>query len=185
MRNLLDIIMQVLNENEQLFEVDFNFKDGLTYSQMPAQILDAYRQNKAIGVAFVKADGSVRAMAFRRYLRAYSRSTKEKSEKELNVLQNNNLFQVYDTNLYIKNLKQFDGDEGMSAAKSYRRFHLNSVLVFVLKGVLYDFREKNKIKERYGDQVYNSLTKGMFNAIKSEENAGDNLNVDNDQPNYA
>lgn len=179
--NIKEIIRQIINENLNIFEAP-DFREGLTYDQLPPQIIDAYKANKAVGVAFVKSDGSVREMAFRRYLKAYIGSTRVKSEKEMNVLQNNNLFQVYDTNVYISNLREL-GDKEKASAKSYRRFYLQEVLAFILKGQVYDFREKNKIKERYGENVYMSLTKSMVSALKSQEIAGDNIPIEEEPEN--
>ena len=69
-------------------------EDFLRYSDLPTEFLNNFRKNITSSVAFVKKDGSVRTMAFRKRLLSYSelRSTDPKSEKETNILPNNNMF---------------------------------------------------------------------------------------------
>ena len=144
----------------------------LTYDTLPQEIINAFRKNITTSVAFVKKDGSVRHMAFRRNLKAYIASDREKTEKQINVLQNNNLFQVYDTNVYIKALKA-TGDPEQAAKESYRRFALDKVLAFLCRGNVYDMREENNIIERYGPEVYEQLTPAMIRSMQADENEAD------------
>lgn len=145
---------------------DFD-RSMLTYDKIPSEVIDNFNKNITISVAFVKKDGSIRHMAFRKRLNAYIKSDSPKTELQSNILQNNNLLQVYDTNLYIKSKK--DGNSDSDAARSsYRRVTLDNVLGFLTGGKFYDTRGINKILERYGEDVYNSLTKNMKVAMQNE-----------------
>ena len=90
----------------------------LTFDTLPDKVKDNYKRNITSSVAFVKADGTVRHIAFRRNLNSYIASDKPKSEKQVNVQANNNLLLVVDTNAYIKALKGSNGDKA-AAAKKY------------------------------------------------------------------
>jgi hypothetical protein len=144
---------------------------GLTYDELPEKVKDYFRRNITMSVAFVKKDGSVRHMAFRRNLKSYEKSDKEKSEKQSNVLINNNLMNVYDTNSFIR-LKRETGDAAQAAKGSFRNFKLDNVLAFLVGGQLFDMRDQNQIKERFGEEVYASLTPSMISSLKSDEAKG-------------
>jgi hypothetical protein len=145
-------------------------EDFLRYSDLPAEFLNNFRKNITCSVAFVKKDNSVRTMAFRKRLLSYNelRSTDSKSEKETNILPNNNMFRGYDVNLYNKALSEYNGDSAKASAKAYRQFYLDNVLAIMSGGKVYDFREKNKVMERFGPEVYNSLTSSMINTLKND-----------------
>jgi hypothetical protein len=145
-------------------------EDFLRYSDLPTEFLNNFRKNITSSVAFVKKDGSVRTMAFRKRLLSYSelRSTDPKSEKETNILPNNNMFRGYDVNLYNKALVEYNGDSVKASAKAYRQFFLDNVLAIMSGGKVYDFREKNKVMERFGPDVYNTLSSSMINALKND-----------------
>ncbi len=139
----------------------------LTFDGLPDCVKEKYKNNITMSVAFVKKDGSVRHMAFRRNLLKYEKSEAEKTEKQMNVLRNNNLFLVYDVNLFIKAKKEL-GDDAEAAKKCYRRIKLDSIMGFLCGGKFYDMRDQNKIKERFGDEVYDQLTQSMINKMKSD-----------------
>jgi len=153
------------------------YREGeLTYDTLPSEIRNAIDNNQTVGVAYVKKDGSVRHMAFRRYLNAYQHSTKEKSVKQLMAPIVHNQMRVYDTNLYIKNLRGM-GDPKKAAGSSYRIITLHEVLGFFHGGKFYDMREKNNIREKYGNNIYSQITKNMLNALNSEiKNTDININ---------
>jgi len=163
---VIDIVKMLVEEVLSEMPRDFD-ENMLTFDKIPKQILDNYYKNITISVAFVKKDGSIRHMAFRKKLNAYIRSTNEKTELQSNILQNNNLLQVYDTNLFIKAKKE-GKDPNMAARSSFRRVTMDNVLGFLTGGKFYDARGINKIKERYGEDVYNSLTPGMKKAMLKE-----------------
>ena len=144
---------------------------GLTFDELPQIIKDYFRRNITMSVAFVKKDGSVRHMAFRRNLKSYEGSDKEKTEKQSSVLINNNLMNVYDTNKFIQ-LKRETGDVAQAAKGSFRNFRLDNVLAFSVGGKIFDFRDQNQIKERFGEEVYASLTPSMISSLKSDEERG-------------
>lgn len=141
----------------------------LSFNTLPPKVKEYFRRNITISVAFVKSDNvTVRHMAFRRNLKAYVKSDAEKTEKQANMLQNNNLMLVYDTNLYIKAYVE-TGDKEKAAKSSFRNFKLQNVLGFLCGGEFFDMREENHIKERFGEEVYQQLTKNMVYAMKAEE----------------
>lgn len=144
----------------------------LTYESLPGKVKEYFKRNITVSVAFVKKDGSVRHMAFRRSLKAYEKSDKEKTDAQMNVLKNNNLMNVYDTNVYIKTKKE-TGDPALAAKSSFRNFKLENVLAFLCGGEVFDMRDNNKIKERFGEEVYNSLTSNMVSALEKDEAEGE------------
>lgn len=155
-------------------DLDETIEGGLTFDQLPECVKDNFKRNITISVAFVKKDGTVRHMAFRRNLAAYVASDKPKTDAQLNMLSSNNLMNVYDTNSYIKTLKA-SGDAAFAAKGSFRNFKLDNVLAFMCGGKVYDMREQNQIKDRFGEGVYNELTKNMVSALASDEAAGQDL----------
>ena len=161
-------------------------EDFLRYSDLPQDFLNNFRKNITSSVAFVKKDGSVRTMAFRKRLLSYNelRSADPKSEKETNILPNNNMFRGYDVNLYNKALAEYGGDSVKASAKSYRQFFLDNVLAIMSGGKVYDFREKNQIMERFGPQVYNSLSPSMINALKTDIQSAESESGETLQENF-
>jgi hypothetical protein len=160
-------------DEQELYE-EKEFENMLTYDKLPEKVKDYFRRNITISVAFVKTNGAIRHMAFRRNLKSYVKSDAEKTEKQINKLQNNNLMLVYDTNIYIKELAQLrasgaENPEEKAAKKSFRNFRLNNVLGFLCGGEFFDFREDNQILERYGEETYDALTKNMVKAMHREE----------------
>jgi len=145
---------------------------GLTYADLPECVKTNFQRNITVSVAFVKKDGTVRHMAFRRNLSSYVASDAPKSDAQTNMLINNNLMNVYDTNSYIKKLKE-TGDATLAAKGSFRNIRLDNVLAFMCGGKVYDMRERNQALERFGDAVYNSLTKNMVSAMAQETAATD------------
>lgn len=142
----------------------------LTFDTLPDKVKDNYKRNITSSVAFVKADGTVRHIAFRRNLNSYIASDKPKSEKQANVQANNNLLLVVDTNAYIKALKGSNGDKAAAAKKAWRNIKLGEVLAFMASGEVFDMREENNILERYGEEIYSQLTPNMKAALMSDIN---------------
>jgi len=156
----------------------------LKYEELPEKIKTYYHRNITMSVAFVKKDGTVRHMSFRRNLASYVKSDAEKTEKQANVLQNNNLFKVYDTNVYIKALKEF-GDPSKAASMSFRHFKLENVLAFMCGGSVFDMRQQNYIKDRFGEEVAEQLTPNMIQAMKRDENDAQQLDNVMENKNYS
>jgi hypothetical protein len=156
----------------------------LTYETLPEKVKDYFRKNITISVAFVKKDGTVRHMAFRRNLNAYEKSEAEKTDAQINKLKNNNLMLVYDTNLYIKAIKAGE-DASKAANASYRNFRLENVLAFMCGGEVFDMRKENNIIERYGDEIAGQLTKSMVFKMDQDEQEAENIdNVTKESKNY-
>ena len=140
------------------------------------QLRDTIDNNILVSVAFVKKDGTVRHMSIKKNLSSYVGSDREKTEKQMNVEMNNNIKKVVDVNSYIKKLKELRGmgveDEQakMEAAKgAWRSINLENVLGFMVRGNFIDLRDENEIMDRFGEQVYNSLTKSMKNALAQDQ----------------
>lgn len=147
----------------------------LTFDTLPDKVKENYKRNITTSVAFVKKDGTVRHIAFRRSIKAYEASTAEKTDAQINVLKNNNLMNVVDTNAYIKALKEFEGDNTAASKKAFRNFKLENVLAFMASGQVFDMREENNILERFGEEVYSQLTKSMVSALSNDERESANL----------
>ena len=147
----------------------------LTFDTLPDKVKENYRRNITTSVAFVKKDGTVRHIAFRRSIKAYEASSAEKTDAQINVLKNNNLMNVVDTNAYIRGLKEFGGDSAAASKKAFRNFKLENVLAFMASGQVFDMREENGILEKFGEEVYSQLTKSMVNALSNDERESANL----------
>ena len=153
--------------NEVTKDVDeLNFNEFETGAHLE-ELRNALQTNKTISVAFVKKDNTVRHMAVRRYLKAYVGSDAEKTDRQQNIEENNNIKYVIDMNIYIKTLRE-TGSKEVAAKKAWRAINLENVLGFMAKGKFYDLREENNIMERYGEEIYNSLTKSMTHAMEQE-----------------
>lgn len=161
-------------DNASMDTVAEEVEGGLTFDELPECVKNNFRKNITTSVAFVKKDGSVRHMAFRRNLASYVPSDKPKSDAQLSMLSTHNLMNAYDVNAYIKGL-EIMGDSSAAAKNSYRNFRLENVLAFMCGGKVYDMRDRNQIKDRYGDEVYNQLTKKMIAALAAEEKAAQNI----------
>jgi len=157
----------------------YNLLEELTYNEFQnsprlQSLREAINNNKIVGVAFVKVDGTVRAMCFRKYLKSYIPSEKEKTEKQLAMSETHSQIPVVDLNVYNKALRE-TGDSEMASKRCWRKINLPNVLGFIAGSIFEDLRgpEDNNILERYGEEVYNSLTKSMVNAI--ERNQAENV----------
>lgn len=147
-----------------LTELDYN--DFMNRGDLES-LRDALKKNKTVSVVFVKKDGTVRPMAVRRTLSSYVASDREKSERQTNVEVNNNLKKVIDINSYIKGKKAGLTPEE-SSKRSWRSINLENVLGFMVSGQFIDLREENQIMDRFGEEVYNSLTRTMKKVMERE-----------------
>lgn len=140
------------------------------------QLRNALKNNRMVSVAFVKKDGTVRHMLVRRFMSAYVASDAPKTDAQANLQANNDVKRVIDVSSYRKTLKDLRGqgmdDEAARAEaskKAWRTINLKEVLGFLVGGNFVDLRDENSIMERYGEGVYNSLTKGMVRSMEAEE----------------
>ena len=164
---LTKMIQEMIDANEMaLSHQDFQTSEDLS------DLRAAIESNKIVSVAFVKKDGTVRHMAIKKYLSSYESSDKSKSEKQINIDSNNDMKTVVDINSYIKSVKG-GMEKGEAAAKSFRRVLLGNVLGFLVAGKFKDLRQENNIQERFGEEVFNSLTKSMVRAMDAEQNQQD------------
>lgn len=149
-------------------EVDELLKHGDYQNDPKLQILrDAINSNKTVSVAFVKKDKTVRHMAVRKSLKAYVASTAPKTDRQQNVEANNDIVHVIDINAFIK-LKKETGDEQAAAKGAWRNINLKTVLGFMASGKFIDMRQENEIMKNFGEEIYNSLTKSMAQAMNAE-----------------
>ena len=172
LKRLLD---RMINESTMDVEEKLDY-ERFSGSDELQQLRDTIDNNILVSVAFVKKDGSVRHMSIKKSLSSYVGSDREKTEKQMNVEMNNNIKKVVDVNSYIKKLKELRGmgveDEQakMEAAKgAWRSINLENVLGFMVRGNFIDLRDENEIMDRFGEQVYNSLTKSMKNALAQDQ----------------
>lgn len=146
------------------------------------QILrDAINSNQIVSVAYVKKDGTVKHMAFRKNLKAYKHSTAPKTDAQANVERNHDLKRVIDMNSYNKMLKAEkakgleDQEAREKAAKgAWRSINLRNVLGFSVRGQFIDLRDENEILDRFGEEVYNSLTGSMKQKLDSVQQQNEN-----------
>lgn len=162
-------ITQMLNESPSDFQF-FQTHDSLE------QLRDALAKNKMVSVAFVKKDGTVRHMLVRRHLSAYVASDAEKTDAQANVQANNDIKRVIDINAYRKALKELrmqgvddESAKPEAAKKAWRSINLKEVLGFLVGGNFVDLRDENDIMNRFGEEIYNSLTKGMVGAMQADQ----------------
>lgn len=172
LKRLLD---RVITESSMDVEEKLDY-EGFSQGDDLQRLRDAIDNNILVSVAFVKKDGTVRHMSIKKSLSSYVGSDREKTEKQMNVEMNNNIKKVVDMNSYIKKLKELRGmgveDEQakMEAAKgAWRSINLENVLGFMARGNFIDLRDDNEIMDRFGEEVYNSLTKSMKNALAQDQ----------------
>jgi hypothetical protein len=159
----------ISESEDNVNEDDFGYEDFTTRDDME-QLRDALNKNIMISVAYVKKDGTVKHMTIKRYLSAYVPSEKEKTQAQLDVEKNNDIKRVVDINAYNKALKQNGGNKEEATKKCWRTINLKDVLGFMVRGNFIDLRDENEIRQRFGEEIYNSLTKSM---LKSLENTQD------------
>jgi hypothetical protein len=161
-------IKRIINESE-------NEIDEITYGDyMGGESLQplrtAFDKNQMVGVAYVKKDGSVRHMSAKRSIKSYVPSDNEKTEKQANVQSNNDIKRVVDFSIYREKLREYGGNKEMAAKSCWRTINLKDVLGFSVGGRFIDLRQENDILNRFGETIYNSLTKSMIRAIETELN---------------
>jgi hypothetical protein len=162
--------------NESTTDIDELDYESFTQGDDLQVLRDAIDKNILVSVAFVKKDGTARHMSIKKNIGSYVPSDREKSEKQMNVEMNNNIKKVVDMNSYIKKLKELrgmgvdDGEAKMQAAKgAWRTINLETVLGFMVRGQFIDLRDENNIMDRFGEDVYNSLTKSMKNVLAQDQ----------------
>lgn len=156
-----------INENE-ISEDDFGYEDYQTREDM-IQLRNALDKNIMVSVAYVKKDGTVKHMTIKRYLSSYVPSDKEKTQKQIDVEKNNDIKRVVDINAYNKVLRE-TGNKEEAAKKSWRTINLKDVLGFMVRGNFIDLRDENQIMSRFGEEIYNSLTKTMLKSLEDNQN---------------
>jgi hypothetical protein len=152
-------------KEEDIMELDH---EELKNSPRFEEFRKALAKNINVSVAYVKNDGTVRHMLVKRYLSSYVPSEKERTEKQMAINQTHDVKRVIDLNAYNKSLRE-TGDKELSAKKSWRTINLDNVMGFMVRGNFIDLRDENEIKDRFGEEVYNSLTKSMVSAMQANQ----------------
>jgi len=153
-----------INEDD-IMELDH---EELKNSPRFEEFRKALAKNVNVSVAYVKNDGTVRHMLVKRYLSSYVPSEKERTEKQMAINQTHDVKRVIDLNAYNKSLRE-TGDKELSAKKAWRTINLDNVLGFMVRGNFIDLRDENEIKDRFGEDVHNSLTKSMVSAMQANQ----------------
>jgi len=184
MKNIQEQISRIKSMMKKLMNEDFSSDvDEMNYQSFHndenlQDLRDALEKNKMVSVAYVKKDGSVRHMLVKRHLSSYVFSDAPKSDAQLNVDSNNDIKKVIDINSYKKELKNLrsvnpNGDENMlkqmASKKAWRTVNLKTVLGFMVGGRFIDLRDENEIRERFGEDVYNSLTRSMIRSMEQDQ----------------
>jgi len=164
-----NIIKRTIDE-EGDFPMEINELDLESYknSEAFAPLRDALKKNQTVSVVFVKKDGTVRPMAIRRSLKSHVFSDRVRTDAQRNIPQNFDLKRFIDINVYIKALRDL-GDKEAAAKLAWRSVPLQDTLGFLAGGRFYDVREENDILNRFGEEVYNSLTKSMVRAVEAQQ----------------
>lgn len=139
------------------------------------RLRNAIDKNQIVSVAYVLKNGEVRHLTFQRYHKSYVPSERPKTDAQMNLQQNNNVVRVIDLILYRKTLKTLrvrvaerDDAESKATQQSWKTINLGTVLGFLAGGQFIDLREENDIMERFGEEIYNSLTKGMVKRLEQQ-----------------
>jgi len=150
----------------------------LNYDKLDPCVKDGLKAGRWLGVSFIKKDGSIRHMAFAKKSLSYQRSEREKTEKQLNVAQNNNLIKAFDIIKFAKDKRELvnGGMDPLDAAKKasagcYRSIPLDRVIAFSCNGQFIDYRDINKIGERFGEEYLSQVPKSQKSQLvtKPEE----------------
>ena len=172
-------LKRLVSESINIDEAPSDFQFFHTNESLQ-QLRDALDKNRMVSVAFVKKDGTVRHMLIRRHLSSYVASDAPKSDAQANLQANNDVKRVIDMSAYRKTLKELKGQgideetaKAEAAKKAWRTINLKEVLGFLVGGNFVDLRDENSIRERYGEETYNSLTNGMVRAMEAEENGAE------------
>lgn len=110
----------------------------------------AFKNNKYIGLTFIKSDGSVRNLVGVKKFKDYNFSDREKTEKQEKLNENNNLVKLIDINLY-KKLRNNGFSFQEATARSYKTVKLQKVAFF-----------------KFGDKLYNLIEENFKNFTKEE-----------------
>jgi len=140
----------------------------LTYDTLPECVKRNLHNNIIMSVAFVKrTNGEMRHMCFKKKINYPGRGGNPENQGTVNA--NYNLLTIADLNKYITNLHLFNGNKEWSAKECYRKISLDNVLGFLCGRHFYDMRDENDILNRFGEESYNQLTKGMIGTIAREQ----------------
>jgi hypothetical protein len=173
-----NVMRFIITESQLKKLIKSNLKESpFTYDMYRSldRLRTALEKNQMVSVAFVKKDGEVRHMLVKRKLSSYTPSEKPKTDAQLNLQRNNDVVRVIDFISYRKTLRtlkargvDIDKAKSEAAYKSWRTINLDTVLGFLVGGEFVDLRDENDIMERFGEDVYNSLTKGMIQKIRMD-----------------
>lgn len=169
------------SKDAEVNELDYKSFAG---SDELAELRDAIDKNVVVSVAFVKKDGTVKHMGIKKNISSYVPSSREKTDRQANVEANNDIKKVVDINAYIKSLKELKATgmeeeqaKAEASKKAWRSINLKNVLGFMVKGKFIDLRDENEIQQRFGDEIYNSVTPAMKSALAQSQQATESFNT--------
>ena len=174
---LNNLIQKTLNEQTELDELDY---ESYKTSEGFQPLRDALKKNQTVSVVFVKKDGTVRPMAIRRSLKSHVFSDAQKTDAQKDIQKTYDLKRFIDINAYIRSRREL-GDSEAAAKISWRTVPLQDTLGFLAGGHFYDVRDENEIMERFGEEIYNSLTTNMVRAIEAQQ-AQAEADLDQEEP---
>jgi hypothetical protein len=180
-QQIKNVINNMVNEQstERTVDEDLDFESFRADENLEG-LRKAIDANRLVTVLFVKKDGTIKQMLIKKFLSSYVRSENPKTELQQDVFKNNNLKAVIDMGQYRQNLRELRAEnpgmddneiKKMAGDKAWKRISLPNVLGFLTGGKFIDLRDENQIMERFGEQVYNSLTPSMVRAVEQENQA--------------
>lgn len=180
-QQIKSVIDNMVNEQSNNMPIDEDLDYQSFYEDGNLEDLrKAIDANRLLTVLFVNKYGETKSMLIRKFLKSYVRSENPKTELQQDVLKNNDLKAVIDMGQYRQNLRELRAEnpgmddaqiKKMAGDKAWKRIKLPNVLGFLVAGKFIDLRTENQISERFGEEVYNSLTPSMVAAI-ARENQG-------------
>jgi hypothetical protein len=187
MRKFIFTEQQIKKVIDGMVNEDLDFESFYTDGNLE-DLRKAIDANRLLTVLFVKKDGEIKSMLIRKFLKSYVKSDNPKTELQQDIFKNNDMKAVIDMGQYRKNLRELRAEnpgmddeqvKKMAGDNAWKRIKLPNVLGFLVDGRFIDLRDENQIMERFGQQIYDSLTPSMVAAVERENQA----NADNEEVN--
>jgi hypothetical protein len=185
MRKFIFTEQQIKKVIDGMVNEDLDFESFYTDGNLE-DLRKAIDANRLLTVLFVKKDGEIKSMLIRKFLKSYVKSDNPKTELQQDIFKNNDMKAVIDMGQYRKNLRELRAEnpgmddeqvKKMAGDNAWKRIKLPNVLGFLVDGRFIDLRDENQIMERFGQQIYDSLTPSMVAAVE-RENQGNEVEVE-------
>jgi hypothetical protein len=179
MRKFIFTEQQIKKVIDGMVNEDLDFESFYTDGNLE-DLRKAIDANRLLTVLFVKKDGEIKSMLIRKFLKSYVKSDNPKTELQQDIFKNNDMKAVIDMGQYRKNLRELRAEnpgmddeqvKKMAGDNAWKRIKLPNVLGFLVDGRFIDLRDENQIMERFGQQIYDSLTPSMVAAVERENQA--------------